>query len=261
MFTSLANALIKCPPFKGRLRLLRLALRAADGGVVRSRYGVLFRVHSHDFTNWACISGAYGRDYDDVFEIVSSIKKGDAFVDVGANAGLFSMIAGGLVGESGIVVSFEPNKKVFDRLVDNSQLNGLSNIYALNVAVGDTPGTMKFRAGDDDHTGIGRIDEAGSEEVEVVTFGNPEWFKLIGSREITIKIDVEGAEALAIEGLRPLLATGQVKTVVVEIDEANLRSFGSVPSDIYAAMEVYGLRPHRGLNSSPHFNEVFQRVD
>ena len=261
MFELLANALIKSPPFKGRLRLLRLALRGANGGVVRSRYGVFFRVDADDFTNWACISGAYGRDYDDVFAVVSKLDEGAAFVDIGANAGLFSMVAGKKVGPSGVVLSFEPNKKVFGKLVDNARLNNLENVRAHQVAVGREPGTIRFRAGGDHHTGVGRLDEAGEEEVEVVTFQNQKFLDLIGSRQVTIKIDVEGAEALAFDGLRPLLGSSQVKAVIVEIDEENLHVFGSEPEEIYKAMQACGLTAERGLDTGRHFNEIFVRAD
>lgn len=74
-----------------------------------------------------------------------------------------------------------------------------------------------------------------------------------------VKIDVEGAEALAVMGLKPVLQRCRVNTVIVEIDEENLKTFGSTPAEIYQIMDEHGLKPRRGLNSGRHFNEVFVR--
>ena len=47
------------------------------------------------------------------------LKNGDIFLDIGANIGLFSLLASKLVGEQGKVISFEPSVDVFLRLKEN----------------------------------------------------------------------------------------------------------------------------------------------
>ena len=51
------------------------------------------------------------------------LKPGDTFVDVGANIGLFSLIAANCVGKKGRVVAFEPVEKIYQRFCDNIKLN------------------------------------------------------------------------------------------------------------------------------------------
>ncbi len=65
------------------------------------------------------------------------LQDGDGFVDVGANAGFFTVIAARLVGAGGVVHAFEPEASNFQRLKHNVVLNGLDNVELHEVAVGD----------------------------------------------------------------------------------------------------------------------------
>src|ERR1041384_4654307 len=56
------------------------------------------------------------------------LRSRDVFVDVGANIGLFTLIAARLVGPQGQVGSFEPTPETFARLKDNVQTNGFENV-------------------------------------------------------------------------------------------------------------------------------------
>lgn len=65
------------------------------------------------------------------------IKPGMVVFDAGANIGLYSLIAGKLVGKKGKVFSFEPSKETFKRLQNNVRLNGSLNIKIFNEGLGD----------------------------------------------------------------------------------------------------------------------------
>src|SRR5436189_6431842 len=56
------------------------------------------------------------------------LRPGDVFVDVGANIGLFTLIAASCVGPKGKVVAFEPTTVTYTRLVENIRLNHLYNV-------------------------------------------------------------------------------------------------------------------------------------
>lgn len=260
MLTTVANRLIQAPEFKGRQRLLKAILRQIDGKPVRSKYGVLMRSRVCDFTNYACISGTFHRDYDDVFAEIDAMEPGMAFVDVGANAGLFSMVAGKRVGAQGAVLSFEPNRKIFADLADNIVSNRLENIFPFNVAIGKEAGKLRFENGSREHSGIGKLSQEGDVEVATMSFADQVLFDLlIGDRRTVIKVDVEGAEGLVLEALGPVLNKPKLEKVVVEIDDANLRAFGSSAEQVYARMTDAGFSHRRSINSASHFNEIFYR--
>src|SRR6266699_2559349 len=72
------------------------------------------------------------------------LRPGDTFVDVGANIGLFTLIAARLVGPQGRVLSFEPTPETFARLTKNVQTNRLENVSCQQLALSDRAGEMEF---------------------------------------------------------------------------------------------------------------------
>src|SRR5262249_7628131 len=81
------------------------------------------------------------------------LKYGMTFVDVGANDGLYSLFAARRVGQSGQVGGFEPSRREFGRFMENIRLNGLTNVHARQVALGDTKGTASLSIAEDEHAG------------------------------------------------------------------------------------------------------------
>ncbi|NET72232.1 MAG: FkbM family methyltransferase, partial [Sphaerospermopsis sp. SIO1G2] len=67
------------------------------------------------------------------------LKRGDVFIDCGANIGYFSIYAGGIVGEKGQVIAVEANPITLETLQRNLQLNQLNP--PTHCALGDYIGT------------------------------------------------------------------------------------------------------------------------
>src|SRR5437879_3937805 len=65
------------------------------------------------------------------------LRPGDVFVDVGANIGLFTLVAALRVGSTGRVFAFEPTSETFERLVANVRLNKFTNVSPHRVALSD----------------------------------------------------------------------------------------------------------------------------
>lgn len=261
MLRPLAETIIQGPDFRGRRRLLKLLFRGLAGRPIRSRYGPLMCLRPDDYTNQCAVIGMDHVDYDDVFNEVSQMTSGMAFIDIGANAGLFSMVAGSRVGPSGAVVAFEPSIRIFRDLVDNAVMNGLANFYPINAAIGSSLGLARFASDETRHSGGGHLDAEGTVQVLQVdgfVYG-PILHTLIGDRPTVIKIDVEGAEDLVVGALHDLLARHQVQKVIAEIDPRYLERFGTSAAGLYEKFERAGLRPRRGLNAAAHYNEIFER--
>jgi FkbM family methyltransferase len=262
MMSFVAETIIQSRDFKGKSRILKTLLAGLDGKYLKSRYGPKMRSNSSDFTNYACISGMYHADYDDVFAEVDQLKPNMAFIDIGANAGLFSLVASGRVGRDGVVVAFEPSLPIFNYLVSNIVANGLTNVFPFNAAVGSVSGVQHFSVGAANHSGVSHLSPDGEQLVAVLAPSDISELlnALIGQRRVMIKIDVEGAEALVLDGLTDLVMGGQVDMLVVEIDGDNLSKFGSAPSNVYSRMTELGYRGRRGIRAADHYNEVFERA-
>ncbi|WP_119462847.1 FkbM family methyltransferase [Rhodospirillaceae bacterium SYSU D60014] len=261
MLTSLISAYIASPHHRGKRQILRWALRLVDGKAVRSCYGVLIRSNSRDYTNFASIGGHLLSNYDDVFAEVIQLEPGMAFVDIGANAGLFSMVACAKVGETGAVVAFEPSLRSYRDLIENAVLNGVQNFYPFNAAVGNITKIARFAAGRADHTGSAHLDDRGEITVLQIHFDDLDslFEIIIGDRATLIKIDVEGAEGQVLDSIAHFIRKPQVKKIVAEIDAENSARFGRSVEGIYSALAELGFIPRRGMYSAHHFNEIFER--
>lgn len=258
----LVERVIRMPDFKGKLRLIKLLLRLADGQTITSRYGVRMRVRAADFTNLAAVAGAYHRDYDDVYAELRSLEPGMAFVDVGANQGLFTLAAGQRVGPEGVVLAFEPDLSTFCDLIRNILENHLSNVFPVNAAISETSGGENFQPGPRTHSGIGHIAPDGPIRIMAMNYAdNMALFDgLLGERRVAIKIDVEGHEAHVVHALLGLLNSDRTEKLIIEIDEENLAKHGSNAAELYDTLAAAGFEAQRGCGTASHFNDVFLRV-
>ena len=153
--------------------------------------------------------------------IRQNLKPGDTFIDIGANIGYFSMLAANMVGSTGRVVSFEASTPMLKMLKTNVDRNGMTDIIRIvHVAVADKETILTLHAGPEDHEGMAsllRPSGRGTEQVRAAPLGS-----LLTSEEISrarlIKIDVEGAEGLVLEGMEPILPRLYGADLLIEID-------------------------------------------
>lgn len=157
--------------------------------------------------------------------VKSQLKTGDYFFDIGANVGCFSLTASRSVGEEGKVYSFEPVKKVYDRLNENIKLNELRNVTTVPKAVYQENTTLRFYIASQENLGMSSIREHDTmsgevEEMEAISLDNYIRENNIGRADF-IKMDIEGAEFFALKGmtetlrnLRPLLMIEISKNVL-----------------------------------------------
>ncbi|MFF4474804.1 FkbM family methyltransferase [Streptomyces sp. NPDC001599] len=181
------------------------------------------------------------------------LRPGDAFVDVGANIGVFSVLAARLVGDTGRVVAIEASPDVHRRLVENARLNALGNIRALNAAVSDRTRTLTFALASSRNTGANSIvPYDGPVESSFRTEARP-LPELLDTAEIAtarvIKIDVEGAEGSVVRGLAPMLgALRPDAEITVEVAPERMARLGDRVDDLLAVMRDAGFHVYRLAN-------------
>jgi FkbM family methyltransferase len=142
--------------------------------------------------------------------IAEKVRPGDVFYDLGANIGLFSLLAARAAGPTGKVFGFEPDVQIAKRLRGNAVRNGLSNITVVEVGVWSVSGILNFVTADSSSPdrGVGRIQPDGSSAT-----GTParcvslDDFVRDTLAPQAIKCDVEGAELEVFRGAKNLLQT------------------------------------------------------
>lgn len=144
------------------------------------------------------------------------LRPGELFVDVGANAGSYTVLAAKISGAR--VVAVEPVPETADRLEANVALNAVGDrVSVYRTAISDRAGRVWFTSGRDTTNRIaGSADpREGLVEVPCTTLDD----LLGGARPRALKIDVEGYEAAVLRGATELLAIGDVLALVVEMAE------------------------------------------
>lgn len=153
------------------------------------------------------------------------LDAGDTVVDVGAGIGDEAVAFSKLVGQSGRVLAIEAHPRTYRCLVKTIRANGLRNVTALNIAVLDAEGEISISDGPEflANTILGQnpgplIRGAALDDIA----------REAGiSRPAFIKMNIEGAEAMAVKGMRELLANGS--TIVISCHDFIADSYGGGP--------------------------------
>lgn len=186
-------------------------------------------------------------------ELLRWLEPGALFIDVGANIGYYSLLAATRVGASGRVISFEADPANVDALRDNVTLNPGARVEVVAAAAGAHDGRARFVTGE--HSVGSTLENA---EGTIQTMG-PEWVgaeKHVIDVEIAtldtrcaaiardwpgrrlMKVDIEGAEPLALEGARELL--NHLDAAIIECNPPALAIHGYQPADITRVFAALG---------------------
>jgi FkbM family methyltransferase len=151
--------------------------------------------------NRGCWVGNYEADH--MFAIQKMVKPGTIVYDLGANAGFYTLAFSRLVGESGHVFSFEPEARNAYFLRRHIELNRLTNVTLVQVAVSASTGMVGFAG----TSASGRI--GGNSGYLVPTISLDEFIAAGNPAPSFVKMDVEGAEEMALGGATRLLSSAQ----------------------------------------------------
>lgn len=168
------------------------------------------------------------------------LKAGMTFYDVGANIGLFSLIAARLVGEKGRVVAFEADPEIAARLREHLKRNQFGWATVEEKAVWSEAKAVYFARTNPETSpdrGLGHVvDAAGIETIEVQAVALD---KFVGAERAPdlIKCDVEGAEVEVFRGAQNLLKEKRPAIVCELHSEENRRLLASMLQESgYACM-------------------------
>jgi FkbM family methyltransferase len=172
------------------------------------------------------------------------IRMGDVVLDIGANSGFFTLHFARLVGPEGHVFAFEPDPGNFHLLQQNVQENGYGNVTLIPKAVSNSNGRSRLFLCDS-NVGDHRIYRSAGEDrasVEIETIRIDDF--LAGSERPVdfIKMDIQGAEMLALEGMENTLRTSPSQKMLIEFWPWGLVKCGTDPKDLLAFLRSCGFR-------------------
>jgi FkbM family methyltransferase len=142
-----------------------------------------------------------------VAELRKQLRPGSTFVDAGANIGFFAVLAAQLVGPTGHVVAIEMMPDTAHRLRAHLAMNRLTSVVVHEYALSDHSGDEVVATVSEGEFGKATIARSndGQRKVTVVTRTIDDLLADAATSIDLIKMDLEGAETLALEGASKIL--------------------------------------------------------
>ncbi|HLL16136.1 MAG TPA: FkbM family methyltransferase [Pyrinomonadaceae bacterium] len=176
----------------------------------------------------------------------SLVKPGDTVLDIGANIGYYTLILARLVGERGKVYAFEPDPTNYELLKRNIALNGYKNVVPVMKATSNKNGTLRLYLCRDNKA-MHRVYDSqycdGFIEIEAVRLDD--YFAGREEKIDFIKIDIEGAEYAALEGMATLLGKSRRAILVTEYTPIAIKEFGIEPQEYLRLLMDFGFKFER----------------
>ncbi len=170
------------------------------------------------------------------------IRPGMRVLDVGAHIGYYTSLFSRLVGKAGAVYAFEPHPENFAVLTRNAQGR---NVRRFPLAVGGRSGhvTLHLSPGSSNHSLMpGYTESRGTLQVECAALDDR-----FAAGELPpvdfVKIDVEGGELAALDGMERLLAASPRAALLVELNPRALECGGATAEGLLACLRGLGFEP------------------
>lgn len=183
--------------------------------------------------------------------IHEAVRENDVFCDIGANIGLYTLLAAERVGPRGHVYAFEPHVGNFESLLHNISLNGFHDrAHPMNCALHDREGVFDFNYFDwtpgSSMSQLDSLKDGGERAFRPVVRESKiavTLDKLVRDGFVRqpdhVKIDVDGNELLILRGMREIL-TGNAPPRTLQV-EVNAR----YKNELFALLREFGYEMYR----------------
>lgn len=205
--------------------------------------------------------------------LTSYVKPTDTIVECGAHVGYYTVLLGSIVKNRGHVYSYDANSDVFQLANLALKMNGLDNSVTLkNLCIHKNSGEYEYLcaksnkyAGKQVNTGISHlffektfftIDDHNYEKRKVQAVSLDE--DLSDVQQIDwLRMDIEGAEILAIQGAKRLIENSPNLKIVTEWDTSMLGNYGK-PEELVDYLFSQGFSAYT-INKDGSFGEKLSK--
>ena len=208
----------------------------------------------------------YLRSYEDAQETVFlTMAKNKRVFDVGANIGLFTLLA---ASRGAQVFAFEPSHLARRQLETNIALNDFGRfVTVVPQAISASDGIVQFFETRDDNWGVGRIfsygHSGGKLHDYLVATNTLDFFISEMGMPDLVKIDIEGAEWLALKGASNTLARCDAPDFLIEFHPGEVTALGGSIDECVAQFSRNGFTQyefmHPAMYTSMHIWSVFSK--
>lgn len=234
--------------------------------IVKGKGFVLDRITPRSGVRYATVAGSYGMmvDLDNAIHrqiymgcfgnamtrwARALLPRAGTFLDVGAHAGYFTLLAANQVGALGRVYAVEPNPSVLRSLDAHLSANRIGHVEMCRWALGEHETSVEL------HVPVSEM----RRDYNATLLPRPEWDAVeVPMRRLDdcldtwnappidlMKIDVEGSEPRVLAGGVAHLSRGAVRHLMIEINGPRLVEAGSSPAALVDNLAALGFEPAR----------------
>lgn len=181
----------------------------------------------------------HGDETEYTAAMIGALRPDDVFYDIGGNVGLVALHAASVCQ----TISFEPDPEFADRLRHNVSLNPDRHVQIEQLAISNSDGEVTLYtdgSGGNSPSMVHQRDEKGS-----VTVPTRSLDSIVSSGDLPVptvlKLDIEGAEILALRGGRQFLASDRKpRALFIEVHASFLPGFGSSSEEVMKMLADFG---------------------
>lgn len=197
--------------------------------------------------------------YEPIFskEIISNLKPGDFFLDIGANEGFFSLLAAQAIGPDGRVFAVEPQSNLVSIIQENSKVNRFNQIEVFQEAFCEVDGEVELNLSHSLNSGASSLFRRHSGKMDTVKVKSERfdhwWLNQSKPKFNVVKIDCEGAELFVIRSAKKALEERFADLIFLDFHESiigpegveeidtSLREAGYELSELHSGVWCYHL--------------------
>jgi FkbM family methyltransferase len=237
---ALFDYLIRPLRVRGKFRFLS-PLVPRDGRRIAKISGYRMSLNLGDLVQRTVFLGSY--EMNETRWVRSILEPGDTAIDVGANCGYYTALFSRLVGVTGRVLALEPNPSLLAELNRFVRLNAIYNVEVVGAGASSV----------DDEI-ILSIPPAEARNESATMAPIPSWLavkvpivrldKICMDRNVKkvklLKLDIEGHEHLALQGMDELIRSGGVQYLLTELNDYWLRQQGFSSASLLKYLNALG---------------------
>ena len=215
-------------------------------GCVYTIFGTKMYLRKNDKYISRDIATYYCWEPDETKFLGNYIKKGMNVVDIGANIGYYTLLFSKWVNQEGKVFSFEPDPDNFQLILKNIEANQCKNITALNKAISNNSGPTFLYLSEDNNFGDHRLTDAFPYEInshrkkiEIESIKLDDFFSIDKKIDL-IKMDIQGSEILALNGMNDVINNNKKLAIFTEFWPYAIEKTGFSPKESFEKLVQMG---------------------
>ena len=185
-----------------------------------------------------------GGEREQIELFLNSIRAGETVWDIGGFIGMFTVLSSKRVGPQGRVITFEPEPETYKKLLANCELNQCDNVTVFNAALSDATDEGMIFASRENENAIHSLrpnDHLQDIGIPTQLYSAAE---LVRDKNVpvpnAVKLDVEGAECLVMNGMKSILSDDSCRFLFMEVHPKDLPNFGYSLDDVHAILDEVG---------------------